>query len=266
MTDVAVVTQELETQVAEIAQKVTLIAITDQRSLDAAVEDRAEIKRRLARIEEVMGPICDATHKAWKTATTKREALRGPLVEADKAYSRAMGAYEQEQERLRREAAERDRRERERLEAEERARVAAEQARLLKEEEDRRLAEAGAAEARGDTETAARIIEAPIAPPVVAARPVFVPVAPAPPRPVAAGVSFRDNWSAEVDDLAALVRAIAGECPTCRCTSPHVGSQPITLVAATMPALNQMARALKEAFNVPGVRAVNERLAPQKRS
>ena len=252
MTEIAVVTQELEVQAAALQAKIPLIAITDQVSLEAAVDDRAEIKRRLGQIEEVMGPICDSTHKAWKTATTKREQLRGPFVEADKAYSRAMGLYEQEQERQRREAEAAAQRERARLEAEERARMAAEQVRLTKEAEDQRITEAAAAEARGDTETAKRLIEAPIAAPVVAPRPVFVPVAPAPARPAAAGVSFRDNWTAVVDDLPALVKAVAA------------GMAAITLLQANQTALNGMARSLKQAMAIPGVRAVNERIAAQK--
>lgn len=253
MTDVAVVTQELESQAAAITARIPLIAITDATSFAMAVDDRAEIKRRLARIGEVMDGICDAAHKTWKTATMKREALRAPFVEADKAYSRAMGAYEQAQERQRREAAEAAQRERERLEREERLRVAAEAARLTREAEDRQIAAAVAAAERGDTETAARLVEAPIEAPVVAPRPVFVPVPPSAPPPAAVGVSFRDNWTAVVTDFPALVNAVAA------------GMAPITLLLANTTALNSMARALKGALHLPGVRAVNERIAAQRK-
>ena len=254
MTDLATIEAipALEAEAAAIATKILLIAIRDAESFALAVEDRAEIKRRLARIEEVLGPICATAHTAWKTAVAKREGLRQPFVEADKAYSRAMGAYEQEQERQRREAEEQAKRERERLEAAERARVAAEQARLRKEAEDQRIAEAAAAEQRGDTETAARLIESPIVTPTVAPRPIFVPVALAPPKPAAPGVAFRDNWSAVVDDLSALVRAVAE------------GKAAITLLQPDQTALNGLARSLKGALNVPGVRAVNERIAAQR--
>jgi hypothetical protein len=245
-------TQELEAQAAAISQKIALIAITDQASFEAAVEDRAEIKRRLGKIEEVMGPICEAAHKTWKTAVAKREGLKAPFVEADRAYARAMGAYEQEQERKRREAEEAARRDRERREAEDRARAAAEQDRLRREEEDRRIAAAAAAEQRGDNAAAEKILEQPLPTPTVAPRPVFVPVAPSAPKPVAAGVSFRDNWTAKVTDLMALVQAVAK------------GEQPITLLQVNQPALNGLARSLKGAMTVPGVEAVNERIAAQK--
>jgi hypothetical protein len=254
MTDALVIPVELETQATEIAAKIPLIAITDPTSFAAAVEDRAEIKRRLSKIDEVMGPIVQTAHAAWKTAVAKREQLRGPFVDADKAYARAMGAYEQEQERIRREAEESARRERERLEAEERARVAAEQERLRKEAEDTRLAEAAAAEAKGDTVMAERLVAAPVVVPTVAPRPVYVPPPPPAPKPVAAGVSFRDQWSAKVTNLMALVQAVAK------------GEQPITLIQADMTALNGLARTLKQAMNLPGVEAVNERIAAQRRS
>jgi len=60
------------------------------------------------------------------------------------------------------------------------------------------------------------------------------------------GFSSRENWSAEVTDIKALCRAVAD------------GKTAENLVGANMPALNQMARAMKQAFNVPGVRAVKE--------
>jgi hypothetical protein len=242
----------VERQAVEIAAKIPLIAITDQTSFELATEDRREIKRRLARIAALMDGMCEDTHRAWKTAVAKREWLRAPFVDADKAYARAQGAYEAEQTRIRQEAERAAQRERERLEAEERQRVAAEEARLRREAEDRRLALAVEAEQRGDTDTATRLVNAPADVVVVPARPVFVPVAPTAPKPAAPGVSFRDNYSAEVTDLIALVQSVA------------TGAQPITLLLPNMPALNQMARALKDAMSIPGVKAKNERIAAQR--
>src|SRR5262245_17973301 len=85
----------LEQQATDVAAKIALIAITDAETFQMAVDDRAEIKRRLARIDEVMSPIVATAHVAWKTAVAKRDGLRSPFLEADKAYARAMGAYEQ---------------------------------------------------------------------------------------------------------------------------------------------------------------------------
>lgn len=234
--------QEIEVRAQAIAERIPLIKIVNAESFALAVEDRAEIKRRRARIAELMNPICDAAYKTWKTAVAKRESLDAPFAEADKAYSRAQGAYDQEQARLRREAEEATRRERERLEAVERARVAAEEARLRKEEDDRRLAEAAEAEAAGDTEAAERILAAPVETPVVAPRPIFVPP-PAVQAPKAAGVSFRDNWDFEIVDAALIPREY---------------------LVPDETKLRGVVRALKHQTRIPGVRAVNERIAVQR--
>lgn len=168
---------------------------------------------------------------------------------AESTLKARMAAYEQEQERRRREAEEAARREQERLEREERERAAAEEARLRREAEDRQLADAAAAEAAGDTATARRIIEAPVAAPTVTPAPVFVPPAPVAVAPRVDGVSFRVNWRAEIVDLKALVQAVAA------------GRAPAALVKADEVALNGMARSLKGAMQVPGVRVVNQRTA-----
>ena len=229
---------ELEAQAAATKAAIPLIAITDDASFQLAVSERAEIKRRLARIDEVLGPICKATDEAHKLAVKKRDTVKAPLLEADRAYSREMGVYEQAQERARREREEAIQRERARLAAEEKARQDAEARRLqaIKEEEPF-LAEAVA------------VVEAP--PPPPPPKPVYIP--PPPPKPVAAGVSFRDNWSAVVDDLLALVKAVAD------------GKADVTFLMPNMTSLNGRARALKNVdLNIPGVRGVNERLAPQR--
>ena len=58
------------------------------------------------------------------------------------------------------------------------------------------------------------------------------------------GAAFVDKWSAELIDMGELIRAIAD------------GKAPVTLVKVDQTALNQLARALKSALSVPGVRAV----------
>ena len=246
---------QLEAQAHALSARIPLIKIVDAESFALAVEDRAEVKRRLVRIGELMDPICGSTHTAWKMAVAKREMLRAPFVEADKAYSRGMGAYEQEQERLRRDAEEATRRERDRLEATERARVEAEARRLREAEETRRLDEAVIAEADGDSEAAERILSAPIETPVVVARLVFV-APPAVQAPRAAGVSFRDHWTAKCFDLDATIRAAATGNTAAR-----------SVLQYDQVAANKLAVGMKTLLDksVPGVRAVNERIAPQRK-
>ena len=72
-------TQELEQQAAAIAQKVPLIAIIDQPSFEAAVEDRAEIKRRLDKIEA--GQTASSTQLDAINETLIRARQETPLSE-----------------------------------------------------------------------------------------------------------------------------------------------------------------------------------------
>ena len=73
-----------------------------------------------------------------------------------------------------------------------------------------------------------------------------VTVAPTIATPKAAGVSLRDNWKAEVTDLAALVKAAAER--------PEL----LALLLPNMPEINSRARALKDHADIPGVRVFNE--------
>ena len=78
--------------------------------------------------------------------------------------------------------------------------------------------------------------------PVVAVRP------PMPEAPKTEGVSFRTQYRAEVVDLKALVQAVAA------------GNAPLTMLQPDQAALNQMARAMKQGMNLPGVRVIEERI------
>lgn len=235
----------LERQAQTFTTEVTALAVVDNPSFERAGEMAKAIAGYIKRVGEVMNPIVTAAHNAHKVAVQQRDALLKPAEGAKRILGERMAAYEREQARLRREAEEAARREQERLEREAQAAAAAEQKRLQAEAETRRLEEAAALEARGDGAAAERLLAEPVAVPVVTAAPVFVPTPrPFAPAPRVDGVGFRQAWSAEVTDLLALVRAVAA------------GQQPITLLQPNMPVLNQMARALKGALNVPGVKPV----------
>jgi hypothetical protein len=62
--------------------------------------------------------------------------------------------------------------------------------------------------------------------------------------PAGFGAATRRTWGAEVYDKLALVKAVAE------------GKAPLEAVEAAMPVLNGLARSLKGALSVPGVRAV----------
>lgn len=109
------------------------------------------------------------------------------------------------------------------------------------EEETRRLKEAEASvEAGMSQEEALAILEEPVAP-------VLAPKAATTPK--LEGVSYRDNWSAEVIDMRALVA--------------HAHAHPAlipSLLLPNLPDLNKMAKAQKSALaqSIPGVRANNK--------
>jgi ATPase subunit of ABC transporter with duplicated ATPase domains len=244
-TDVAT----LEQEAASLTTEATALAVIDAGSFERASEFLKAVATYIKRVGDVLDPIVDAAHQAHKIAVRQRDALLGPAKSAKVVLGGRMEAWEQEQARLRREAEERAQRERERLEREAREQAEAEQRRLQAEAETRRLEEAAALEEAGDREGAERLVAAPVPVATIAPAPVFAPrpMVAAPPK--VEGVAFRSDWKAEVTDLAALVRAVAA------------GQAPITLLQANQVALNGMARALKGALNLPGVKAVESRIA-----
>jgi hypothetical protein len=141
------------------------------------------------------------------------------LADAEQLLKQSMAAFDEEQERQRREV------QRKLDEAAERER--------------RRLAQqADRAAAKGDADKAAELQER--------AAMVVAPIAQQE-RPAVSGVSRRETWHAEVTDLRALVRGIAD------------GTVPLAAIDANLKFLNGQARALRSEMRYPGVRAVPER-------
>lgn len=187
--------------------------------------EAGDIVLRLTRFirvwDDFMKPIVEAADTALKTARGQRDKIRGPALEAKQAIGANMEGWDR---------AERDRirREQERLAAEavEQAKVEA----LL------------AAEQQGDEAAVAAIARDDASPTMLA----FVPPAPVS-IPKVEGISYQVTWKAEVVDLAALVQAVAA------------ARAPLKTLKADEVVLNGMARALKEALNLPGVRSVATR-------
>jgi hypothetical protein len=162
-----------------------------------------------------------------------RELFRGPedeLAQAEGLVKRQMLAFDDEQERLRREA---------QRKLDEKARAEQERKNA---QAQKAAADAEAARASGDVGKAERLQERSHALSDQAAAVVAPVVQRDSPR--VPGVVPRETWSAVVTDLPALVKAIAEE------------KVPITAVLANMPFLNNQARALKRELRYPGVTAV----------
>lgn len=169
--------------------------------------------------DDAPGPI-KLAYKSYKSLQEKFNEVDEPAEVAEKAVKRAIVAWD---------AAEQKRQE-------ELQRLAQKDAE--DEEEERRLAASIIAENNGATEEQIRQIVS--APSCAIAAPV------APTYRPAAGVSKpRDNWSAEVTDFKALVKAVAS------------GKAPLEYLLPNQPRLNERAKADRLTMNIAGVKARN---------
>lgn len=209
--------QELETRVVSVPERARTISITNNAQYEEAAEILKTIKGLRAEIDSTFNPIIAKAHEAHKEAIEQKKKVDAPLVEAETLLKPRMAAYLQEQERIRRE---------EELRLQKQAQEEAERL---------QLEEAAALDSVGETAAANALLdEAPYVPPVIAPRVT----------PRVSGISMRHTWSAEVMDLAALLKAIVA------------GRAPIQCIQPNQAFLNQQARSLKNALNWPGVRAV----------
>jgi membrane protein involved in colicin uptake len=225
-------------QVAEQAQASTngVLAVAEAYVIDSPEmyqlggDELKNIKKKYKEIESLRVSITKPMDEAKKKVM---DMFRRPLETLDKA-ERMLKArlleYDQEQERIRREAEAAARK----AQAEPRRKAEAEAA-----EARRKAEEASDAEAKAKAE--AEAAEAAAKAEVAAATPAPI-VAGSTPK--VAGLSKRKTYSAEVEDLQALCKAVLE------------GTAPANVIVADMKVLNGMARTLKDAFNVPGVKLV----------
>ena len=174
--------------------------------------------RKLA--EEHHRPIISSAHKTHKIACDALRSVDEPLAKAEQAIRLKLGAY----------AAEVRRRE-----DAERRRIEEEARRRAEEEAEAAIAEAES-QGASPAEVAALIAEAEAAPMVM--------VAPEPPKRVAAGISTTERWSVEVVNIRELCRGIAE------------GKVSPVMVLPNAAALNNLVRALRGSFDLPGCCAV----------
>lgn len=196
-----------------------VLAATMRKEVVQAIKTRTDSRMAITRIfdkgkAEVMSlfkPGIDMLEEAKKTWTDKI-----------RSWDDRQETIRKEQERLAREAHEKE--QQEMREAAEKARQEAEES---KSQEDKERLEAQA-EALDDTATT---MTAPILAPQKTA-----------------GMSYRDNWKGDVDDMSLLLKAIVE------------GKAPITLVQPDSKAINQIAKATKGKQDIPGVRFFNEKI------
>lgn len=225
-------------------------AITDTASYQAAADLSANIKRAIKHLEAVGGPLVKKTWDAYKEAKGLLDARLRPYQEAETIIKNGLRTYDDriaaEQAAIEAENQRRAREHAEKVWQEEQA------AAKRKRDEDEALAKAMKAEEAGNKAKADAILETIQPTPPPAPPPPPPPVQVAPLRPAAAGVSYRDNWKAEVVDLMALVKAVAS------------GQASIDYLMPNNAMLNSLAKSKKETMAVPGVKAWNDRVVNQR--
>ena len=212
---------QVESEALTLRADLTALEIVDQPSYDAAVEKRKAAKAWLDEADAFFDPSIKMAYDLHRERITQKKTVTGPVVAALEATNRQLVAWDQQQERLRREAEQRLRED------------AAKAARDQQLEDAVHAAQSGAA-----PETVESILEAPA--------PIAPVVAP-PTYEKSSAVVMRDNYKGECYDLHALIKAVAKD------------KSKLNLLQVNQPALNAMARALKETMNIPGVRAYNDR-------
>lgn len=218
--------ESIETKAAELQREIAPalsvageIVVRDAETYKMAGETWKELTGLEKRVKEYWDGDVAAALKLHRSLVAKRDGMLKPVAEQKVALRVGMKAFEDEQERARREA---------QAKAEAEARKAAEEA---------ALAQAVALEKNGHKAAADAVLAAPVVPP-----PVYIP----PTTPAGFGAATRRTWGAEVFDFMALVKAVAE------------GKAPIEAIEANTTFLNQQARALKGALSIPGVKAVEK--------
>lgn len=213
--------EQLQSQALTLAEQARALRVIDQQSFDLAAD---KLRGVVALRKEIQGhykPLKDAANEAHKRICDAERSMLAPVQEAESVLKQSVASYETT---IRRQ----------REEAERKAREEAERARLEEIEREIEAAEASGA----SPEEVQTIIETPVVIPTPRV------VAPAVQHTPARGVTTVQTFSAEVVNIMALCRAIAD------------GAVSANLVAPNMSALNQMARAMKNTFNIPGCRVV----------
>jgi len=214
---------EMETKVKQEVTPVLYQAQAFEVTTDSNYEDGGKllvaIRAMRKRVKQEIGPAVKQAHQAWKEVKALENKFDKPLDQAERQVKAKLADYKMQRER----------------EIQEAQRKAEEEA--MRKAEAARLEEAEALEKFGSDKAAAAILETPIVPEVV--KPVEE-------APQAEGVSTRQIWKAEVEDMKLLCTAIAEGKAAENCVKPDT------------KVLGQLAKALKGNMNIPGVKVYSE--------
>jgi hypothetical protein len=215
-------TTEVETKAVSIVDQAKAVKVVDSDTYPAAGTIWKSIGDMIKEVKDTFDPIVSAAHHAHKQATEKRAKFLDPLTAAQKSVKQLMGAYDAEQERIRR----------------------AEEARLAeiarREEEERRLQEAIAAEKEARANGATKEEAAQEAQSIVD-EPVYVPpvVVPKATPKMAGGPVYRTIWRFRIKDVNLIPRQY---------------------MVPNETAIGGVVRSLKGTTNIPGIEVYEERV------
>ena len=232
---------QLTARASAALEMVKAMEIDSQETYELAADELKSIKAKAKSLEDQRTAITKPINDALRGINALFKGPTDFLTQAEKVIKVKMLDFTTAQERLaaeeRRRAEAAVRAEQERLAKEASAREAAaaeEAAKLIEQGDDEAAAEvqAQAAIEAATLSATAAVMTAPVAAPAVAK---------------VAGVSTRSVWKAECTDKAALVAFIA--------TNPTF----LNLLDVNASALNQLAKAMKETLQLPGVRVFEEK-------
>lgn len=234
--------QRLATAAERMVARAKAFQVTDAASYEQAGQIIDQLKAQQKQVLGFFAPMAEAAHAAWTLITTKRAGLVDPLAEAERILSERYSAFKRAEDAR----AERERREAEQAAQEaERQRLQAEADAIAREAQaaQEAAAQAASADEAQVLEQQAAQLQQEAAAVRVEAQTVEAPVLPV--RSTVAhvkGPAVRANWQHEVDDVLALVKAVAA------------GQAPLECVIPNETYLRARAKADKGTAKIPGVR------------
>jgi hypothetical protein len=205
--------KDLQVSNGDMSAQVAALRVTDDASFALGGAMLLEIKKRYKLVEERFAEPVSLAHKAHKAMTSLRDSVLSPLKQYEAQIKGQLGTYQMEVERKRREEAERLRRQ---------AEAQAEADRIAKAQDQMD---------KGDLKACEKTLSAPIQ-----VEPVRI-VTPEPPK--VAGVSFKDDWRFEIENVNLI---------------------PIEYMVPDEKAIARVVKALGSKTNIPGIRVWAEKV------
>jgi len=212
--------QELQKDGNKFVKFAEAVQVKTQEDYRQAGEVQAGIKDLDKEMDAYYKPIKQEHDRKKKITTDEEKANRGPLAKAKERLAPKLIAWEDEQERFRKQE-ERRFNELARKQAEKEAK-----------------AEAKALEREGRVEEAAIVRETPVEPAAVVVRSE---------TPKVAGLVRRENWKYEVTNFRAVFSEVLE------------GRQPLSILQINDSVVGEQVRSLKADFRVPGIRVWSEK-------